>query len=142
FPSDADNIDALLVNADAAMCHAKENRRNSFQFYSPDLGLHTQRDTLRHAAVEQRLAKLTPREREVLDILVAGNANKMIAYMLGTSIRTIENHGAKIMNKMEAQSLPELVRMVLEVQGASTSPPENPALTGERRRALARTAQG
>jgi FixJ family two-component response regulator len=63
----------------------------------------------------------------VLDILVAGNANKMIAYMLGTSIRTIENHRARIMHKMEAQSLPELVRMVLEVQGAPTSRPQNTA---------------
>ena len=45
--------------------------------------------------------------------------------MLGTSIRTIENHRAKIMNKMQAQSLPELVRMVLEVEGAATRLPES-----------------
>lgn len=122
FPSDADSVDALLVNADAAMCHAKEQQRNSFQFYAPDLGPHTRRDTLRHAAVEQRLARLTPREREVLDILVAGNANKMIAYMLGTSTRTIENHRAKIMVKMEATSLPELVRMVIGMRGAPPTP--------------------
>jgi FixJ family two-component response regulator len=53
-----------------------------------------QREELRQSAATQRLDRLTPREREVLDILVAGNANKMIAYMLGTSIRTIENHRA------------------------------------------------
>jgi two-component system response regulator FixJ len=60
-----------------------------------------------------------------LQILVAGNANKMIAYMLGTSTRTIENHRAKIMDKMDASSLPELVRMVVDVQGVATSAPEN-----------------
>lgn len=122
FPADGDNVDALLVNADAAMCNAKEQRRNTFQFYSPGLGSHNRRDGLRHSDAEQRLARLTPREREVLEILVAGNANKMIAYILGTSTRTIENHRAKIMAKMEASSLPELVRMVINVRGMPTPP--------------------
>ncbi len=119
YPDDAEHIDGLLVNADAAMCHAKDNRRGSFQFHSAEIGLDNQRDLVRHTEVERRLAKLTPREREVLEILVAGNANKMIAYMLGTSTRTIENHRAKIMEKMEAKSLPELVRMVIDVHGAT-----------------------
>lgn len=125
-PLDCDNIDTLLHHADIALANAKERHRGTCQVYSPDMALNSQREALRESAAKQRLDRLTPREREVLDILVAGNANKMIAYMLGTSIRTIENHRAKIMNKMEAQSLPELVRMVLEVQGASTSRPENP----------------
>jgi diguanylate cyclase (GGDEF)-like protein len=118
YPEDAVTIDGLLQKADMALSNAKERRRGSFQFYSPEIGLHSQRDEARHSAVEQRLARLTPREREVLEILVAGNANKMIAYMLGTSTRTIEAHRAKIMEKMEAKSLPELVRMVIDVHGA------------------------
>jgi diguanylate cyclase (GGDEF)-like protein len=124
-PLDCDSIDTLLHHADIALAHAKEHHRGTCQFYSPDMALDSRREELRQSAARQRLDRLTQREREVLDILVAGNANKMIAYMLGTSIRTIENHRAKIMNKMEAQSLPELVRMVLEVQGAPTSRPES-----------------
>jgi DNA-binding CsgD family transcriptional regulator len=112
-------------HADIALANAKERHRGTCQFYSPDMALHSEREELRQSAARQRLDRLTPREREVLDILVAGNANKMIAYMLGASIRTIENHRAKIMNKMEAQSLPELVRMMLEVRGAPTSRPQN-----------------
>ena len=120
YPLDADNIDTLLHHADVSLSRAKERHRGTCQFFSPDLALHSRRDELRQSATRQRLDRLTPREREVLNTLVAGNANKMIAYMLGTSTRTIENHRAKIMKKMEAQSLPELVRMVLEVQGAQT----------------------
>jgi diguanylate cyclase (GGDEF)-like protein len=125
YPLDADNVDTLLHHADVALWRAKEHHRGTCQFYSPELALDSQRDKLRKSAIRQRLARLTPRESEVLNTLVAGNANKMIAYMLGTSSRTIENHRAKIMSKMEAQSLPELVRMVLEVQGAPTSSPKD-----------------
>ncbi|MDP1647318.1 MAG: diguanylate cyclase [Rubrivivax sp.] len=115
FSIDAHELDALLRNADVAMYYAKERGRNNYQFYSPDLDTRTRRDELRRAEIEHRLARLTPREREVLDLLVAGKANKMVAYLLGTSTRTIENHRARIMDKMQADSLPELVRMRLDL---------------------------
>lgn len=114
-PSDGEDVDTLLQNADLALCHAREYNRNTRQFYVPDMRLQTRQDDTRRAKIERGLASLTPREREVEQILVAGNANKMIAYMLGTSTRTIENHRASIMRKMDARSLPELVRMVIDV---------------------------
>jgi diguanylate cyclase (GGDEF)-like protein len=125
YPSDGDNVDMLLQNADTAMSHARKHNRSTCQFYSPEMRLQSGRDKSRRATIEQGLASLTPREREVLQILVAGNANKMIAYMLGTSTRTIDIHRAKIMDKMDARSLPELVRMVLDVQGAATGAATN-----------------
>ncbi len=64
-----------------------------------------------------RLATLTPREREVLDRLVAGPPNKTIAYDLGTSPRTVEVQRARVMEKMGARSLPELVRMSIVLEG-------------------------
>ena len=114
YPLDVKDLDGLLRTADAAMCDAKDHERNSYRFYSPELEFKTQRDELRRAEIEKNLARLTSREREVLDTLIAGKANKMIAYLLGASTRTIENHRASIMNKMRADSLPELVRMVLD----------------------------
>lgn len=115
FSLDAHDLDALQRNADVAMHYAKERGRNNYQFYSPELDARTSRDERRRTEVEHRLARLTPREREVLDMLVAGKANKMVAYLLGTSTRTIENHRASIMDKMQADSLPELVRMRLDL---------------------------
>jgi|GEM_PF-5955476 len=60
-------------------------------------------------AFEQRLAKLTARESQVLDMIVAGFANKQIGLHLKISERTVEVHRARIMRKMEVGSLPELV---------------------------------
>lgn len=63
--------------------------------------------------VSTKLALLTPREREVLDLVVAGNPNKVIAAQLGISCRTVEIHRGRVMEKMEANSLSELVRLGL-----------------------------
>jgi two-component system response regulator FixJ len=60
-----------------------------------------------------RLETLTAREREVLDLLVSGDPNKVIAYRLEISPRTVEIHRARVMEKMRAKSLPELVRMAM-----------------------------
>lgn len=69
-------------------------------------------DPIARLAVE-RIADLTPREREVLDGLLAGLPNKSIAYDLGISPRTVEVHRAHIMDKTGARSLSELVRTAL-----------------------------
>jgi two-component system response regulator FixJ len=65
-----------------------------------------------HLALE-RVAALTPRERDVLHHLVAGSPNKIIAHQLNISPRTVENHRARLMVKMQADSLAELVRIAL-----------------------------
>ena len=64
--------------------------------------------------METRLASLTERERQVLDLLAAGRPNKVIAYELDISPRTVEIHRARVMEKMGARNLAELVRMVVE----------------------------
>lgn len=63
--------------------------------------------------VSKKLALLTPREREVLELVVAGNPNKVIAAQLGISCRTVEIHRGRVMEKMEANSLSDLVRLGL-----------------------------
>jgi two-component system response regulator FixJ len=64
-------------------------------------------------ATMQLIASLTPREREVLEHLIAGRPNKVIAFELGISPRTVEIHRAHLMDKMRVRSLPELVRVAL-----------------------------
>ena len=65
------------------------------------------------AELSRRFDGLSPRERQVLDGLVAGKANKVIAHDLGISPRTVEIYRAHVMTKMQAQSLSELVRMAM-----------------------------
>jgi two-component system response regulator FixJ len=64
------------------------------------------------AAILERIATLSGREREVMDGLVAGEANKAIAFDLGISARTVEVYRANVMMKMQTKTLSELVRMV------------------------------
>lgn len=70
-----------------------------------------QRRAEREAAVA-RLATLSPREREVLELLVAGHPSKVIAARLKISVNTVENHRARIMKKTKTEHVAELVRLV------------------------------
>ena len=69
-----------------------------------------------HARIKEHLETLTPREREVLDLMTQGKQNKVIAQDLGVSPRTVEIHRARVMEKMSAQSVAELVRMMLDLR--------------------------
>ncbi len=77
-------------------------------------------DSAERSEVEAKLATLSNRERQVLDGLVAGQPNKIIAYDLGISARTVEVYRANLMTKMQANSLSDLVRMAL-VAGVITA---------------------
>ncbi len=68
---------------------------------------------LQNEKFTRRIDTLTPREREVMDCIVDGKANKMIAYEFGISVRTVEVHRARLMKKLGTRSASELVKMVL-----------------------------
>jgi len=69
-----------------------------------------------------RIERLTPREREVLELLVTGYANKQIAHQLDISARTVEIHRARVMEKMDARNLSHLVRLALAAGVVPKSP--------------------
>lgn len=75
------------------------------------------RTAARDPLVSERLASLSQRELEVLEGLVAGHANKVIAYDLGISPRTVEVYRANVMTKMQVRSLSELVRVTVLTRG-------------------------
>jgi two-component system, LuxR family, response regulator FixJ len=78
------------------------------------------RATLRQTeAIKTRLGSLTPRESEVLNLLADGKQNKVMAAELGLSQRTVEIHRANVMDKMQARSVAQLVRMLLDVRATS-----------------------
>lgn len=81
-------------------------------FARQSLGVKTRQQ---HAQFARRLEELTPREREVMELVIAGRHNREIAEKLGISPRTVEVHKARMMAKLEADNIPQLVRICLEV---------------------------
>jgi two-component system response regulator FixJ len=77
------------------------------------IGAASQQAAAEAAAARGRIERLTPRERDVLRLLVAGKPNKIIAFELSISPRTVEIHRARVMDKMAVKSLSELVRLSL-----------------------------
>lgn len=67
----------------------------------------------RARGASEALARLSPRERQVLDLVVASKPNKIIADILGISIKTVELHRANMMNKLGVRSLPDLMKVAL-----------------------------
>jgi two-component system response regulator FixJ len=80
-----------------------------------EAALATSPDDHIHRAVDsaQRIARLSPREREVLDALVAGASNKVIAFDLGLSVRTVEVHRARMMERLGTRQLAEAIRLAV-----------------------------
>ncbi len=75
-------------------------------------GVGRREDMQEQRAIEERIHSLTRRERQVMEMVVEGKANKVIAIDLGLSQRTVEVHRANVMEKMRAKTLADLVRMV------------------------------
>jgi two-component system response regulator FixJ len=86
-----------------------------------DLGRQARGQSSAAQAAQERIAGLTPRERDVLELLVAGHPNKVVAFKLDISPRTVEVHRGRLMEKMQAKSLSDLVRTALS---AGISQPE------------------
>lgn len=74
---------------------------------------------LRHRELRTRYQSLTPREREVMSLVISGKLNKQIAGELGTVERTVKAHRAKVMEKMQVISVADLVRLAEELKGDS-----------------------
>ena len=77
--------------------------------------------------IQERIDALTPREAEVMELMVEGKANKAIAFDLDISQRTVEIHRARVMDKMDAKSLAQLVRKVMAVRSGSSESPQTTA---------------
>ena len=73
----------------------------------------SRRQTQEDAGAAKRIAQLTPREREVLNSLVNGRSNKLIAHELGLSVRTVELHRANMMHRLGVRQLAEAVRLAV-----------------------------
>lgn len=107
-----------------------------------ELNTQSRRERAARAGIESRLESLTAREREILDYVLAGRLSKEIARELGISIKTVEVHRSKLMRKMKAESVHELVRMTIEANYSAPSiMPTMPSVAARRNRVAApRTA--
>jgi FixJ family two-component response regulator len=120
----ATSVTAMRAGAVTFLTKPVENRD---LFAAIDEGLRIDaaeraRGSRRHA-VEERLETLTPRERQVLTYVVAGRLNKQIAAELGTVLKTIKVHRARVMQKMGVRSLAQLVRIAASVEIAAPTEP-------------------
>jgi two-component system, LuxR family, response regulator FixJ len=79
------------------------------------------RDEIDIAALRQRVAQLTPREREVMALVVAGHSNKVVAHRLDIAVRTVEIHRARVMEKTGARNMSELVRLAIRLEENPTA---------------------
>ena len=78
-------------------------------------------ERLERATLQARAALLTPRERQVFELVAAGEPNKVIASRLGISFRTVELHRAHIIEKLQARSLSDLIRMAIIMNSIPTT---------------------
>lgn len=78
----------------------------------------TRSDREQQDRIARRLAVLTPREREVMELVVAGRHNRAIADQLGISVRTVEVHKARMLAKLDVEGVPQLVRLRLGIAEA------------------------
>jgi FixJ family two-component response regulator len=78
--------------------------------------------------IQERRESLTPREREILELMTRGKPNKVMAADLGVSQRTVEIHRARVMEKMGASSLAQLVRMVMDLDQPSGGDASSPSV--------------
>ena len=83
----------------------------------------TYEERLERAGLQARAASLTPREREVFDLVASGEPNKAVARRLGISFRTVELHRAHIIEKLQARSVSDLVRMGIILNSSPTAQP-------------------
>ncbi|MGE5146506.1 MAG: response regulator FixJ [Candidatus Eiseniibacteriota bacterium] len=97
--------DALLVASVRAALDATDEQR---------------RRAVEDSELRARAATLTTREREVMDLVVAGHSNKVVAARLAISPRTVEVYRARVMEKMQARSLADIVRMAIRLEKAAT----------------------
>lgn len=93
------------------------------QAFDSEAGRQASRQRREQAGISTRRQLLTPREGQVMDLVVDGHSNKSIAQKLGISARTVEIHRARVMDKMKARNLSDLVRMALSARSFNPGPP-------------------
>ncbi len=119
FSNSQDTLaEEVIHRAEMALSWAGQHgAASAIQTYTAELGAQATSARNMRVEIERRIGSLTPRESEIANLIVNGHASKMIAYMLGTSVRTIDTHRARIMDKLQANTLADLVRMMLAPPG-------------------------
>lgn len=102
------NSDGRLLEFQSVGCDVTERRKRDEQAEE-------------HVEATERIRALTAREYDVMKLVVAGDANKVVARKLGLSIKTIEKHRSSLMKKLQVRSVPELVRFALLIESAIES---------------------